>query len=241
MKLRIDCCLFVLENIQNDNKRKNDLKKLKVLVDSKNNLVTLDYDSKLSLKNNVKNKIKNIIGSDTFHLEQVYTLGEVEYADMGLSIIYLGVTNEENIKKLDDNYKLVDFDIIKNKEILFDEKTIKYTSKSRKFGNNLEYYHEIKTDDINLEKKLMELIISYKQLVSKIDYTDIMFKFLPKYYTLEDVRIVYEKIKNVEVDKSNFRKRIMKYCKETDKVVSDKGYRPTKLYEFVLDENDIWV
>lgn len=241
MKFNIDCCFFVLESIANENKRKNDIKKIKVLVDKKNNLVSIPFNKDKSLKDAIRDEIKNIIGSDVFHLEQVYTLGETKFYNTGVNVIYLGITNMENIKKLDSNYKLVDFEVIANKEILFNDVVVGYKTKVKKSQNNLEYYHEIKTNDINLEKKLIELVTSYKQIASKMDYTDIMFKFLPKYYTLEDVRCIYEMIKNTTVDKSNFRKKIMKYCKETDKVISDKGYRPTHLYEFVLDENDIWI
>ncbi len=241
MKFNIDCCFFVLESVENENKRKNDIKKLKVLVDKHNNLVRVNFNKELSLKDTIREKIKNIIGSDIFHLEQVYTLGETKFYDSGVNVIYLGITNIENIKKLDSGYKLVDFEVITNKQVIFADYKIKYNTKVKKNYNNLEYYHVFKTDDLVLEKNLIEVLTSYKQIASKMDYTDIMFKFLPKYFTLEDVRTIYEMIKNVSVDKSNFRKKIMKYCKETEKVISDKGYRPTHLYEFVLDENDIWV
>lgn len=241
MIFNIDCCFFVLESVENENKRKNDIKKLKVLVDKNNNLVSVAFNKELSLKDTIRNEINNIIGSDVFHLEQVYTLGETKFYNTGVNVIYLGITNVENIKKLDSNYKLVDFEVIANKEVLFADKVIGYKTKLKKNHNNLEYYHEIKTNEVNVEKTLIELLTSYKQIASKMDYTDIMFKFLPKYFTLEDVRIVYEMIKNTSVDKSNFRKKIMRYCRETEKVISDKGYRPTHLYEFVLDENDIWI
>lgn len=241
MIFNIDCCFFVLESVENENKRKNDIKKLKVLVDKNNNLVSVSFNKELSLKDTIRNKIRDVIGSDVFHLEQVYTLGETKFYNTGVNVIYLGITNISNIKKLDSNYRLVDFSVIANKEVLFDDKVIDYKTKVKKSQNNLEYYHEIKVNEVDVEKKLIELLTSYKQIASKMDYSDIMFKFLPKYFTLEDVRIVYEMIKNVTVDKSNFRKKIMRYCKETEKVISDKGYRPTHLYEFVLDETDIWV
>lgn len=241
MKFKIDCCFFVLETVENENKRKNDIKKLKVLVDKNKRLVSVSFNKDLSLKDTIRNEIRNIIGSDIFHLEQVYTLGETRFYNTGVNVIYLGITNKENIKKLDSGYELVDFAILDNKEILLDDRIISYKTKVKKSHNNLEYYHDIKTTDVLLEKMLIELLTSYKQIASKMDYTDIMFKFLPKYFALEDVRSVYEMIKNVTVDKSNFRKKIMRYCKETEKIISDKGYRPTHLYEFVLDENDIWL
>ena len=74
-----------------------------------------------------------------------------------------------------------------------------------------------------------------------IENTDIIFKFMPQYFTLEDVRMVYELIKETSVDKSNYRKKIVKYCEEVDIVTSNKGYRPSKLYTFKVLQGDIWL
>ena len=52
---------------------------------------------------------------------------------------------------------------------------------------------------------------------------DIVFKFLSKSFTLEEVRIVYELIKGKEVDKSNFRKKIVKYCQKIDEIEVTKS------------------
>lgn len=239
--LNIDCCFFVLENVRSNNKRRNDIKRIKILVDKNNNLLSTPFDRESDIKKSIRNKIKSVIGSGVFHLEQVHALGEKKYYNSGIHVIYLGITNEENIKEMDSHYKMVDFDIIHKKEIHFDNKIIKYATKMVKINNSLEYYHTIKTNNLDTERKLIELLTSYKQIVSKIDYTDIIFKFLPKYYTLEDVRIIYEKIKNISVDKSNFRKKIMKYCKKTDTVIKNKGHRPTHLYEFLLNKKDVWI
>lgn len=241
MKINIDCCLFVLENIQSENKRHNDEKKLKILVDKNNDVINIKFDGNSNIKDLIKEKIRKIIGSDNFHLEQVYTLGEKKFNKDGISIIYLGIANKENIKSLDNDYKLIDIEIQKDKYIMLDNEIIKYSTKQIKENNSIEYIHEIKTRNIDLEKKAVEIITSYKQIIAKIDNTDIMFKFLPKYFSLEDVRIIYEMIKDVKVDKSNFRKKITKYCSPTNKKVDNKGYRPTVLYEFVLNENDKWI
>ena len=99
----------------------------------------------------------------------------------------------------------------------------------------------VNCDNIKLKKQLLEIIIAYKQLRSKADTSDIIFKFMSNTFTLEDVRIVYEKIKEVSVDKSNFRKRIIKYCKETEINNVKKGYRPSKMYKFQVLKGDIWL
>ena len=61
-------------------------------------------------------------------------------------------------------------------------------------------------------------------------------------FTLEDVRIVYELIKDCSVDKSNFRKKIIKYCEKIDTSTNEKnGYRPSQRYKFKPLKGDVWL
>ena len=241
MNVNLICPIIILENESNPNIRKNDVKKFKLLVDSNNNLITIKVNITTTLKEIARNEITNIISSNDFHLEQVYTLGEEKYYfDKAIDIIYLGITNIENIKALDNKYKLIDFDI-SNNNITLDSNTYQFKTREHITNNNIEYYHDINVDDIKLEKKLLEIIIAYKHLRSKLDNSDIIFKFMEKTFTLEDVRIVYEMIKEVSVDKSNFRKKIVKYCEETTTDTIKKGYRQSKMYTFKLLKGDIWL
>lgn len=241
MNIKLVCPVIVLENEINSNVRKNDIKKLKLLVDNDDNLVSVTVENKSNLKKLLRNKLKNIINSDIFHLEQVYALGEEKYyLNDSVDIIYLAITNAQNIKELDNNYKLVDF-AIKNNEIKIDNTSYQFKTIENISNNNVEYYHEINIENIELEKKILEIIISYKQLRNKLDNSDIIFKFMPKYFTLEDVRIVYEMIKEITVDKSNFRKKVIKYCVEANTNSIKKGYRPSKLYTFNVLKGDVWL
>lgn len=239
MKINIVCPIIVLKNEANPDIRKSNLQKLMLLVDKNNNLVNVEVNGNYTLKTILREKINSIINSNQFHLEQVYTLGEEKYSyDSSIDVIYLSVTNIENIKELSSDYKLIDFSV-SNNIIKFGDKEYKFKTREVISSNNIEYYHDILVNDIKLEKELLEILIAYKHLRSKIDYSDIIFKFMPKYFSLEDVRILYEIIKEVKVDKSNFRKKIVKYCKEVDIDISKKGYRPSKMYTFEVLKGDI--
>ena len=52
-----------------------------------------------------------------------------------------------------------------------------------------------------------------------------------RFFTLEDIRIVYELITEEVVDKSNFRKKYSVYCTETAEVIRNKGFRPAKIFK----------
>jgi hypothetical protein len=243
METYITSVLLVLDSVESEDIRKNDLKSIKVLVNKEDNsLLKVKFDEKTDIKSLMRNKIESVIGSSKFHLEQVYTFGDSKfYQDGRIDIIYLAITNIENIKKLDEQYELLDFGIKNNSNIIFSDSNYKYETKQKIADDNIEYYHEIEVDEITLEKTLLELITAYKYLRARVDNTDIIFKFMPEIFTLEDVRIVYELIKEIQVDKSNFRKRIVKYCEKVEQKVGNKGYRPSQMYRFKPLVNNIWL
>lgn len=242
MKINLVCSAIVLDNESNPNIRKNDIKTFKLLVSKKgNNLLSVRLNEAKDIKQILRDHIKGIIGSDKFHLEQVYTLGEEKYyIDDSIDIIYLAIMNIEDIKKLDANYTLLDFSI-KNNVINIGNNHFSFNTIEKVHNNNIEYYHKIDVDNLVLEKRLLEIIIAYKHLKVRLDVSDIIFKFMGDTFTLEDVRGVYELIKETSVDKSNFRKRIIKYCEEVSIESSKKGYRPSKIYKFKVKKGDVWV
>ena len=237
MQINLVSCIFVLESEKNDNIRKNDVKKLKILVNNNNELPIISIEGN-EIKKQVRNSISSIIGSNIFHLEQVYTM---DYKS-DIDIIYLGITNIDNISKLKENYKLVDFKIKDNSLIILDNKEYEYKTIELEDNNNIEYIHDIRTKDEQVKRTLMNLLISYKRIRNNIDSTDIIFKFMGSNFTLEDVRIVYELIKDCNVDKSNFRKKIIKYCEKVDSFNNEKnGYRPSQRYKFKPLKGDVWL
>lgn len=237
MQVNIVCCLFILNSEKNENIRKNDIKKIKVLTDHFGMLPNFSLQNG-NMKKQLKKQLENMINSNKFHLEQVYTM---DYEN-SIDIIYLAITNIENILKLDVDYELRDFKIDNNEWITFGENNYKYKTKEINENNNIEYIHEINIKDTKLKRILLSLLISYKKIRSNIDNTDILFKFLGSTFTLEDVRIVYELIKDKNVDKSNFRKKIAKYCEKINtNDFAKKGYRPTQKYKFKPLKGDAWL
>jgi len=237
MKVNLICCLFVLDSDRNDNIRKKDIKKIKVLIIKNNELPEINFCGN-DMKKQVRKNISTIIGTEVFHLEQVFTM---DYEN-SLDVLYLGVTNIDNIKKLNDDYKLIEFKVENNNIVQFGDSVYKYETIELEGNNNIEYIHEIECSDENIKRNILNLLISYKKIRSNIDTTDIIFKFMGNSFVLEDVRMVYEIIKDSKVDKSNFRKKIKKYCEKIDEKEDTKnGYRPSEKYRFKPLKGDIWL
>lgn len=236
MQANLVSCLFILDSEKNGNIRKNDIKKIKILVTDEEELLEIPFKAK-GIKNQIKKNISSIIGSDYFHVEQVFSY------DHGaeLDVIYLGITNMENIIKLKKGYKLIEFKVENNNTIIFGDKKFKYKTVENIENKNIEYLHEIQADD-NIKLTLLKLLITYKKIRSSLDNTDMLFKFMGETFTLEDVRIVYELIKDTSVDKSNFRKKIIKYCEKVEEMQTEKqGYRPSQKYSFKPLRGDVWL
>lgn len=236
MQANLVSCLFILDSEKNRNIRKNDIKKIKILVTDEEELPEIPFKAK-GIKNQIKKNISSIIGSDYFHVEQVFSY------DHGaeLDVIYLGITNMENIIKLKKGYKLIEFKVENNNTIVFGDKKFKYKTVENIENKNIEYTHEIQADD-NIKSTLLKLLITYKKIRSSLDNTDMLFKFMGETFTLEDVRIVYELIKDTSVDKSNFRKKIIKYCEKVEEKKTEKqGYRPSQKYSFKPLKGDVWL
>ncbi len=73
-----------------------------------------------------------------------------------------------------------------------------------------------------------------KRLKAKVRYEPIGFELLPKKFTLTQLQNMYEKILEENLDKRNFRKRIlsMDLLDELDEVEMDVAHRAAKLYKF---------
>jgi len=74
--------------------------------------------------------------------------------------------------------------------------------------------------------------VAHQRLAAKLDYSTIAFQFMPERFTLGDLQNVYEMILNRELDKRNFRKRMlaMEQIRETDEVRRNGSHRPARLY-----------
>ncbi len=73
-----------------------------------------------------------------------------------------------------------------------------------------------------------------ERLKAKIEYTNIAYSLLPPRFTLTELQRIYEIILGRELDKRNFRKKIvsLKIVQKTGDAVSGKAHRPAALYEF---------
>ncbi len=78
------------------------------------------------------------------------------------------------------------------------------------------------------------LQVAIERLKGKVRYQPLGFELLPKKFTLTQLQKVYETILERELDKRNFRKKLlaMDLLIETDEVEKDVSHRAARLYKF---------
>lgn len=75
---------------------------------------------------------------------------------------------------------------------------------------------------------------AHKRLRGKVRYQPIGFELLPEKFTLRQLQHLYEVILDRELDKRNFRKKVlgMEIVKETGEIEKDVSHRAAQLYRF---------
>ena len=81
-----------------------------------------------------------------------------------------------------------------------------------------------------------ELIVdkALERLKGKVRYQPVGFELLPEKFTLTQMQKMYEMILEKQMDKRNFRKKVLKLevLRDTNEVQKDVSHRAAKLYEF---------
>ena len=95
-------------------------------------------------------------------------------------------------------------------------------------------------------KELPALAFDHKKIIDyavtrvkyKLEYTSVGFQLLPEEFTLTELQKTYEIILDKELDKRNFRKKIMSLniLEDTGKKMMKSLHRPAKLYRFSQDK-----
>lgn len=85
-----------------------------------------------------------------------------------------------------------------------------------------------------------ERVIAYaeQRLRAKLDYTNVAYSLLPERFTMSQMQGVYEAIIGEEMDRRNFRRRVvgLGIVRETGVTTKQGAHRPAMLYEFTSRE-----
>jgi 8-oxo-dGTP diphosphatase len=156
----------------------------------------------------IENKAK--VSPRYVHLEQLYTFSDVDRDPRGrvVAVAYLGLVAWE--------------------ELSHSEREKREEAWWSPVGNlpNLAYDH----------KQIINSAL--ERLRSRITYTTLIAKILPREFTLTELEQACESILGRDIDKRNFRKKILKLklVQKLNKERRGQKWRPAKLYSFVSEK-----
>ncbi|KKT41932.1 MAG: NUDIX hydrolase [Candidatus Giovannonibacteria bacterium GW2011_GWA2_44_13b] len=96
-----------------------------------------------------------------------------------------------------------------------------------------EFYNVTKLPRLAFDHKdIIELALF--RLRAKLEYTNVVYSLLPKYFVLSDLQKAYEIIFGKKIDKRNFRRKFLSLglIRPTKQILRGARSRPAKLYEF---------
>lgn len=89
----------------------------------------------------------------------------------------------------------------------------------------------VENDSIAFDHPLV-IVSGIERLKNKIEYTDVVFNMMPKYFTLGELQKVYEVILNKKLLDPAFRRIIANKVEETDEMKTGGGHRPSRLFKY---------
>ena len=150
------------------------------------------------------------INTANVYFEQLYTFSDLKRDKRGrvVSIAYIGLVPWDHLSPTEQA----------------DDDTAWWAPVSR--AKKLAYDH----DDM--------LMMAITRLRSRIQYTTVIAKIMPKEFTLTELENAYEIVLGHDLDKRNFRKKILKLniVKTVPRKRSGGRFRPAQLYTFVSKE-----
>ena len=154
-------------------------------------------------------EVKAGVASGAVYFEQLYTFSAIKRDPRGrvVSVAYLGFVPWERLSE--------------------DERT----SGDGMWWSMLDVARGLAYDHNDI------LQTAVKRLRSRITYTTLLQKLLPKEFTLTELEHAYEAVLGADLDKRNFRKKILKLdiLKEVPNKKSGGAFRPAQLYRFATD------
>lgn len=237
-----DTVLFTTNKIESKDPRAASGLELKVLLIKQEDSIFKDKWSipggfvdinKTDTESNRDTLLKKVGIYPTF-LEQLFTYCDVDRDPRNrvISIAYIGMVKPEfvieNQKKMEDNtqfnksWATVIPEFIKGTEILRSLKLVLDATGEELVISESDY----SSMAFDHGKMIYDAFVRIK---NKLDYTGIVYNMVSRYFTINELRTLYNLFKGKEIN--NFRRQVDRFIKET-RYMSYGGHRPAKLYTY---------
>lgn len=254
LSMTSDILLISVSDCKQENYRKNSNKMMSILLVKRQ-----DYPYKgkwclpggflnpktETLEDCAKRVLKQETNLSNIYLEQLYTYDALDRDPRTrvVSTSYIALVDKSRLKEeINPNASWFDIILLEEKEgivdIVLDNGTtqISLTIKKQLRKNSTDRYDFIatKNDDLAFDHAIV-ILAGIERIRNKLNYTDIVFNMMPKYFTLKELQQVYEVILNKKLLDPAFRRIIEKKVEKTDKIKTGEGHRPSALFKYKIN------
>lgn len=249
LSMTTDILIMSVSNEDTGNYRKLSEKKFSILLVKRDNYPFKDKwclpGGFVGIDETLDEAAKRVLKTETnlkdIYIEQLYTFSDIK-RDPRMRVIstsYMALVDKNRLMdKLSDNASWF------NVFMLGDEKSYNVTldngieeikfvvgKKLRDKTTDRYDFNIIKNDKLAFDHPLV-IVSGIERLKNKIEYTDIVFNMMPKYFTLGELQQVYEVILGKKLLDPAFRRIIANKVEKTDKVQTGGGHRPSALFRY---------
>lgn len=249
LSLTSDILIFSVSSQKQDNYRKLSKKSFSVLLVKRDNYPFKDKwclpGGFVGINESIDDAAKRILATETnlhnIYIEQLYTFGQVD-RDPRMRIVstaYMALIDKnqltENITKNASWFDLTFFEDDDKIHMTLDNGTTVLPVVIKKVLRDKttdRYDYETEKNDGLAFDHARVIASGVSRLKNKIEYTDIVFNMMPRYFTLGELQQVYEVILGKKLLDPAFRRIIADKVIKTDKVQTGGGHRPSALFTY---------
>lgn len=199
----------------------------------------------LAIDSDLEDNARSILAKETnlhdIFLEQLYTYGSLN-RDPRMRVVstsYMALIDKERLnQEVCPNAKWFNIELKETDGVVecilqSDAEEIRFKiRKTLKEQTTDRYRFDIvENNDLAFDHPLI-ILAGIERLKNKIEYTDIVFNMMPEFFTLGELKQVYEVILNKKLLDPAFRRIIATKVEKTDKVQIGGGHRPSVLFRY---------
>ena len=249
LSMTTDILIMSVSNEDTGNYRKLSEKKFSILLVKRDNYPFKDKwclpGGFVGIDETLDEAAKRVLKTETnlkdIYIEQLYTFSDIK-RDPRMRVIstsYMALVDKNRLMdKLSTNaswFNVFMLEDEKSYNVTLDNgiEEIKFVvgKKLRNKTTDRYDFNIIKNDKLAFDHPLV-IVSGIERLKNKIEYTDIVFNMMPKYFTLGELQQVYEVILGKKLLDPAFRRIIANKVEKTDKVQTGGGHRPSALFRY---------
>lgn len=249
LSMTTDILIFSVSDETQDNYRKLNKKHFSVLLVKRD-----DYPFKdkwclpggfIGIDEDIEDSAKRILANETnlhdIYLEQLYTFGSPN-RDPRMRVVstsYMALIDKNRLnEKIAKNASWFNIMVLEDKKainVVLDNgnEEIKFKiGKTLKEKTTDRYKYDILENDKLAFDHPLVIASGISRLKNKLEYTDVVFNMMPKYFTLGELQQVYEVILGKKLLDPAFRRMIANKVEKTTKMKTGGGHRPSVLFKY---------